>query len=257
MTRDAFCGIDMAFAKGKLLPVAVCVRDGAKVRAKDLRGVCDLKPLPRGKGNRMAFDRKAIKDFAEDTVAYLREIEKRVEVRIIKIAIDAPRKPAQNGERLCEQAIRAGGGSCFRTPTKSEWRQIEYQVRDHLECGKSVPTLPHANQLWMQAGFALFERLEQAGFECIETFPSAIVRAFDRLVPHKKTQDGFQRQLEILKRGVTFDDRVLKNRAGKNDDDRLDALLCAWVASADSGTRKPYGDGNDDTIWVIDQSKFP
>ena len=253
MPIPAFCGIDVAFAKKKTLPIAVCVRDGAHLRPLPLRSHATLRP-PRGSGNRAALDASLVSTFAADVLAYVHGVEREFDVSISRIAIDAPREPAPEGRRrACELAMDSAGWSCFTTPSRNDWTAIRRRVDDHLAAGGSESTLPHANQLWMLVGFALFERLER-DFECLEVFPSAIVRGFDPATPHKSTIDGFRRQLEILQQGVLVDEGTLATSSFGNRHDRLDALLSAWVAGTDSSHRVPFGDGQRDTIWALRRS---
>lgn len=252
MPIPAFCGIDVAFAKKKTLPVAVCIRDGASLRPLPLRSHA-LRP-PRGSGNRAALDASLVSGFAEDVAAYLHHVEHAFDITISRIAIDAPREPAPEGRRrACELAMDSAGWSCFSTPSRSEWDAIRLRVDHHLVAGGTESTLPHANQLWMLVGFALFERLEQE-FECLEVFPSAIVRGFDSAIPHKSTADGYLRQVDILRKGVVVDETALATSSFGNRHDRLDALLSAWVASTEATHRVPLGDGQRDTIWVLPRS---
>jgi hypothetical protein len=249
MPIPAFCGIDVAFAKRKMLPIAVCVRDGAYLRPLALRSHPTLRP-PRGSGNRAAWEGSAVSRFAEDAVAYLRSVEREFDVVISRIGIDAPREPAPDGRRrACELAMDSAGWSCFATPSRTAWNAIRHRVDNHLAAGGTESTLPHANQLWMLVGFALFEQLER-DFECLEVFPSAIVRSFDSLIPHKSTADGYLRQVEILRRGVLVDETALATCSFGSRHDRLDALLSAWVAGTELSDRVPFGDGQRDTIWV-------
>jgi hypothetical protein len=253
MPTSAFCGIDVAFAKKKTLPIAVAVRDGAYIRPIPLRSHPTLRP-PRGFGNRATLDASLVAKFADDAADYLHRIEHSFDITISRIAIDAPREPAPEGRRrACELAMDSAGWSCFATPSQTGWNAIRGRVEDHLAAGGTESTLPHANQLWMLVGFALFQRLEQ-NFECLEVFPSAIVRSFDSAIPHKSTADGYLRQVDILRRGVLVDDDTLAQSSFGGRHDRLDALLSAWVASKEPTQRVPLGDGHRDTIWVLPSS---
>jgi hypothetical protein len=250
MPTIAYCGIDVAFAKKKTLPVAVCVRDGTYLRPLSLRLQSGLRP-PRGSGNKATLDARCVREFAEDVTTYLHRVERAFDVSIACVAIDAPREPAPEGRRrACELAMDSAGWSCFATPSPRDWEAIRGRVEDHLARGGTESTLPHANQLWMLVGFALFEQLER-DFECLEVFPSAIVRGFDSAVPHKTTADGYRRQVEILRKGVLADDDSLATSSFGNRHDRLDALLSSWVAGVDTSHRVAFGDGLRDTIWGL------
>ena len=45
-------------------------------------------------------------------------------------------------------------------------------------------------------------------------------------------------------------ERYLKTSGWGKSDDRLDAYLCAWIASLPETERRAYGSPPDDVIWV-------
>lgn len=174
MTQDAFVGIDVAFAKSKRLPIVVCKREGTRHIPLLLRSFREAIP-PLGRGNRIALDPQAVRDFATDTLSYLRIVERAYDLRVRRIAIDAPSSFKREGlaRRAAEVAMDQRQISCFATPSRVEFEAIRAKVATHLRNGGAENCLPHANQLWMLVGFALFEVLGQH-YECIEVFPQAI-----------------------------------------------------------------------------------
>lgn len=171
---NAYFGIDVACAKGKLLPVVACVREGARLRALPLRQAGVLPP--RGMGNRLALDESIRAQFAHDTVAYVEAIERIFDVRATHIAIDAPRTPSPGQRRQAELAMDRAGISCIATPTVADFAEAARLAASHLAAGGSESRLPRANQIWMLVGFDLFAHLGRR-FPCFEVFPQAIARA--------------------------------------------------------------------------------
>jgi hypothetical protein len=100
--KEAFAGIDVAFAKKKRLPVAVCTIRGTSVEPLPLRTAL-VKP-PVGSGNARILEHKVVEDFADETAIYLSNIQTEFGVKIRRIGIDAPRTPKTDGtaRRLCE-----------------------------------------------------------------------------------------------------------------------------------------------------------
>jgi hypothetical protein len=92
ITMDAFAGIDVAFAKGKRLPVCVCLRQGTPITPLLLVAARDLRP-PTGRGNIGTLDPDVLVQFAGDVADYLHHIEQRFGVTIQRIGIDAPSDP--------------------------------------------------------------------------------------------------------------------------------------------------------------------
>lgn len=245
---QAYCGIDVACAKGKRLPVAVLVRDGSGVRALPLRRSDPIPP--QGMGNRIALDPTWRRGFAEATLQYLRAVEERHHVRIAEIAIDAPRAPARGGRRSAELAMDAHGISCIATPSVESLDNAVLKARAHSAAGGSDSTLPHANQIWMLVGFDLFATLSRWR-PCIEVFPQATVRTIAPSSPHKSKPGGLDTQLEAFAKHAGWNLAELTDSAFGARHDRLDALMSAWIASLPGSRRVAYGDGALDTIWSV------
>ena len=249
-TTASYCGIDVAFAKRKALPIVVCTRVDGRLRTLPLRDR-GLRPPPRGSGNRAALNSAILSEFAEETADYLAWVQNHLGVRVVRIAIDAPRDYAGEGERrAAELAMDALRISCFATPSRSAFERHRSRALAHLANGGPENRLPNANQWWMLVGFALFQRLEK-DYECIEVFPNAIVRALDPLVAHKSTEAGYARQADLLHAATGVSAEELAVAAHGSRHDRLDAVLSAWVASLDPCDRVAHGDGGVDTIWSV------
>ena len=254
MTTKAFAGIDVAFAKNKRLPVVVCVREGEQLIPRPLREFREALP-PRGRGNRLALDTQVVHDFALEAVEYLRAVEKAYDLEIERIAIDAPSSYKGDGvaRRAAELAMDKLRISCFATPSETEFAAIRTKANGHLDSGGAESCLPHANQLWMLVGFALFEMLS-ARYECIEVFPNAIVDALQARTVHKSKSEGLATQLSAVAKYSGWppanDHSQLDRIAFGSRHDKLDAYLSAWVASLPSSQRLASGAEPSDVIWI-------
>ncbi len=251
--EEAYCGIDVAFAKRKRLPVAVCTRTSSALRALPLRDA-GLQP-PRGSGNRAALQPTLVAAFANEALAYLREVERIYDVAIKRVAIDAPRDYAPPGQRRrADLAMDKAGISCFSTPSRAQFELIRTKALAHLSAGGPENRLPHANQLWMLVGFELFRVLE-SHFDCIEVFPQAIVRALDPTIAHKSRSDGLARQIDLLSKETGLTAESIDHSSNGPRHDRVDALLSAWIASLGQESLVCHGDGYRDTIWSVATGK--
>lgn len=252
--EDAFVGIDVAFAKGKPLPVSVCVkREAASLDNLPLRVAFEKPPV--GRGNVQALDEAVRRQFAEDVLAWLEKLERVKHLTIRRIAIDAPSDYCRDasGRRAAERAMDAHGISCFATPTEARFQEKVEQARKHLANGGKPSRLPNANQLWMLVGFELFRTLKRR-YECIETYPQAIVHELKCAARHKSTGQGLQSQIDEAAKllGISATEmraRLLAMGYGSVHD-RLDAFLSAWVAHLEETERKAFGTPPDDVIWV-------
>ena len=251
---EAFCGIDVACAKAKLLPVVVCVREGTRLRALPLRMRGPIPP--RGMGNRLSVDTVTRQNFASAAVDYLAAVERQFAVRIVEVAIDAPRSPSAGRRRAAEREMDRLGISCIATPSYAQFEAIREKVATHLAAGGSETRLPHANQLWMLVGFDLFNSLGTR-YNCIEVFPNAIVHAVAPDAAHKSTSHGFERQLQAVASAADWNPAELFAAAYGTRHDKLDAFMSAWIASLPLSQRVAYGDGAFDTIWSVRTSTAP
>jgi len=251
---DAYAGIDVAFAKRKTLPIVVCVRRDGRLEPLSLRRGAAPQP-PRGQGNVKTLDPTVLAEFAEETVRYLRAVEVRFGVSIVRVGIDAPSDPSTDLEprRKAELALDQRRISCFTTPSDQKFREIRVKVENHLVGGGAVARMPHANQLWMLVGFELFRRL-RLEWECLEVFPQATVALLGVGGVHKTRDGGIESQLAAVARFTGWPTPPLPKalaQAGYGRlHDCLDAYLAAWVASLDLNAREPLGCPPNDVIWV-------
>jgi hypothetical protein len=254
MTVSAFAGIDVAFAKGKRLPIVVCTKEDRRLVPLLLRDFREALP-PHGRGNRVALDPEAVRTFALEALDYLRAVEKAHGLRLQRIAIDAPScyKRVGIARRAAEVAMDERRISCFATPSQTEFEKIKTKAKRHLDDGGQENRLPHANQLWMLVGFALFEVLKEH-YDCIEVFPQAIANALRARKVHKSKSEGISRQLTAVAKhsGWPFDkERMgLRQIAFGSLHDKLDAYLSAWVASLSKEDCVACGDPPTDVIWI-------
>jgi hypothetical protein len=251
---NAFIGIDVAFAKGKRLPICICTRRDDRLVPVPLRRLA-LEP-PVGEGNVATLDEQRVTAFAHEAVAYVDRTCRELRLTPKRIAIDAPSSPRADGSRrrAAEAAMDRAGISCFTTPSVSEFVGIREKVRRHLAAGGTANRLPHANQLWMIVGFALFRELERIA-PCIEVFPQATARVLGSGKVHKSKTGGIEAQLEEAAKYTgwpsTPSDMADFEDLGFGDrHDRLDAYLSAWVAALEEPGRLGFGTPPHDVIWT-------
>ncbi|MBD3648137.1 MAG: DUF429 domain-containing protein, partial [Pseudomonadales bacterium] len=210
-------------------------------------------PIPRGSGNAATLDPDTVAAFAHAVLAWLQAVERHLDASIAAIAIDAPSSFAINGRRQCERAMDARGINCFATPTRAGFDEIRRKARQHLDEGGAVNRLPHANQLWMLVGFALFDVLKPH-YTCLEVFPQAIVRTLGAADIHKFKKGGVEEQLAAVGLQAGWSSQglseVLAQCVPGPSHDRLDAFMCAWVASLYPDGLEACGVVPDDVIWV-------
>jgi len=253
-SQRAFAGIDVAFAKGKRLPIVVCSWRGDRLIPEALRRL-RFKP-PVGFGNVQSCISGVVEDFARAAVEYLIRVQATLGLRIERIGIDAPSaaRAEDKSRRLAETALDAAEISCFTTPSEAEFSSIRLKVERHLAAGGHENNLPHANQLWMQVGFALFRQLSIV-FECLEVYPQATVRQLEAGSLHKFKVGAVDVQLAAASAYTGWpdsraDEPRLDEIAWGPRHDQLDAYLAAWVAALDETDRLPFGEPPHDVIWV-------
>jgi hypothetical protein len=252
--QTAFAGIDVAFAKRKRLPVAVCIRAGSRITPLHLTGREAPTP-PVGRGNAATLDAAGLFSFAQEVMVYLRDVERHFAVRIQRIGIDAPSR-ARSTEikrRRAEVALDSRRISCFTTPSTEDFIRIREKAVAHLASGGAESRLPRANQLWMLVGFALFERLAME-WECLEVFPQATVCVLGANAIHKSRMGGIaaQSMAVALRTGwpnPPFEEAI-KAAVYGSVHDGLDAYMSAWVAALEPIERVALGCPPDDVIWV-------
>lgn len=254
-SREAYAGIDVAIAKDKRLPIVVVVRRAGRLEPLALRERGAPEP-PRGCGNAAIVDQENRERLAFESATYLKAVEEHFDVRIVRIAIDAPSAPRRDDRTLreAEAALGREGISYIQTPNRSAFHSMPERLRQHLAGGGSHATLPCANQLWMLFGFALFDALSRAGWTCLEVYPQATVRILGSGQRHKSTPGAVVAQLTATARHTGWPQNPGTSALGcvayGSLHDRFDAYLAAWVASLPDSERRPIGTPPDDVIWV-------
>lgn len=130
---EAFAGIDVAFAKRKVLPIVVCVRKKTILEPLPLHAVEGISP-PRGEGNAKSLDPKTVANFADATAHYLHAVEDRFKVVIRRIAIDSPSSPKAVGAQ--------------RREARKLWMPEELATLQHRTNGNSSPSAPRQQPTW-------------------------------------------------------------------------------------------------------------
>src|SRR5579872_4939065 len=133
--RPAYIGIDVAIAKNKVLPIAICTWNNGRFVPEAVRQLA-LMP-PRGMGNAATLDDTAVKRFVRDARTYIIAACARLALVPTRIGIDAPsalRRP-ELARRRAEAALDQAGISCFATPSEAEFSSILGKVTRHLEGG--------------------------------------------------------------------------------------------------------------------------
>jgi hypothetical protein len=196
-----------------------------------------------------------VRGFAREAAEYLQEVSKRLGLRIVRMGIDAPKAPAVHGaRRAAEIAMDRAGISCIATPSRDGFETIRQKVRAHLDQGGAESRLPHANQLWMLVGFALYKELSRVA-ECLEVFPQATVQALGVGHQHKSGRGVAEAQLSAAARFTGWPsqwvkDPLLKEIAWGPSHDLVDAYLSAWIAALSEPDRVALGTPPEDVIWI-------
>jgi hypothetical protein len=256
--NEAFVGIDVACAKGKLLPICVGIRAGNRFVPLSLRG---RRHPPRSAGNKAALDAAWCRGFADEVVAYLRDVEREHDVSITRIGIDAPSAPRSDGAsvRASERGLGAAGISFFKTPSREDLEKNFAEAATYVASTRDETRMPHANTIWMRVGFALFDALRPR-WECIEVYPQATVRglvaagALPEGSAHKSLGKTPLVQLQACSRysGWPLEESARETRRiGYGAlHDRVDAYLAAFTAALPPEQRVHYGNPPHDAIWA-------
>lgn len=253
-------GIDVTFAKKKVLPVVIArVVEGrvALIPRRQLPGA-----PPRGRGNLVLTmgsrsDDPAVQ-FAEATADFLDDVQRELDEPIGRIGVDAPRGPAPVGRlRASEQAMADAGISFIQTP--SDFEAVRARARASVEEGMPESRLAEANRLWMLVGRRLFEVLgDRFGHDrVIEVYPYA---AFDRVAAaaHRKTSAvGVEERLRGLAAYAGWNSadelgNAIRASTWGPMHDKVDATLCAVLAARARVEDSFQGPAADplDRIWM-------
>lgn len=251
-----YVGIDVACAKRKRLPICFAAWNGKRLEPLGIPA-CLSERFPRGTGNKEIAKPDPFRESATELVTALHKTAETQGWEIAGVAIDAPAAPPRSGRRKSDRELNARGLSVFQTPSADQWKQIFDTCQAHLRDGGAIARLPHANKIWMQYGFRLFEELRKVQQpRLIEVYPHAIIRSFASKVAHKATREGYEGQLELIAkatgwRGDELNCRLRQTVPGMPHD-KLDAFMAAWVASLEEPKRCAFGDkcDPDNSIWV-------
>jgi len=203
----------------------------------------------------LAIEVDVVESFAQEALVYIETIQKLLDIRVIRIAIDAPSdfKRSDRTRRAAEEAMDKRKISCFATPSREEFDAIILKVKTHLKAGGSESTLPHANQLWMLVGFSLFEKLGRI-CECIEVYPQATAAVLGCSKIHKSKADGIAAQFQSASMATGWSGGSgkpeLESAVFGSPHDKLDAYLSAWIASLPERDRIACGVPPNDAIWI-------
>ncbi len=139
---------------------------------------------------------------------------------------------------------------------RAEFRLAEFQLRERGIAVSGTPSTVEACPAWMQAGFALYRKLEKMGFKkypgenashhILETHPHACfsVMAGGAPLPKPSLEGKIQRQLLLYERGVRIKDpmdffeEITRYKMMKGifpvdmlySPEQLDALVAAYTA---------------------------
>jgi len=251
-----FIGIDVACAKGKRLPICCVTKKGRRIEPIDLPD--DVKgAIPRGPGNIEIQQPQPFRSLAAEVAGALYKLAADGTYSIERIAIDAPAKGPTHSERHSERQLFDRRQSCFKTPIQKRWdEEIVPRCHKHLDEGGSLARIPFANMIWMRYGFELFAAIRLKNFKVIETYPNSIVKVIAPNAERKTKAEGYRQQRDAISDRTGSSAKgledALKRTVSGSKDDRLDAFMCAWVASLSCDELCAYGDKNnhDDCIWV-------
>jgi hypothetical protein len=174
-----------------------------------------------------------------------------------RIAIDAPLIPKKNGlkRRLAERAFDSRKINCYATPSKEEFESISEIGKTHLNGGGEVSRLPHSNQIFMLAGFAIYQALKNVA-ECIEIFPHATVKLLGVAGKHKTKENQAYVQLHAMSKYTGWPSskdewNKVKNICSGDLHDKVDAYGAAWVASLDVEQRLALGETSQNDAIIL------
>jgi predicted nuclease with RNAse H fold len=258
---EAFIGIDLACAKNKYCPVSICIIEQGRLIPLQLTKESFLPP--KGAGNVATLNRENNYRYAREIKQYILRICEAHNLTPKRIALDAPLTP-KNGSlkrRLAEQALDRLRISCYATPSAADFEKIIAKGKVHIAQGKELSRLPHSMQIFMLAGFALAEVLEEVA-EVIEIYPQANARLLSVAGKHKTKQDQSIVQLQAISEytgwpKASHEWESVANICKAPMHDKIDAYSAAWIASLPVEKRVALGSvEHNDAIWVPDLDKL-
>lgn len=242
----AYIGIDVSCAIKKRCPISICVKqDGRLVPL--LLAKNKYQP-PLGFGNAATLIEENNIAYANTIKNYILDVCKQFGLTPTRIAIDAPLLPKQKHikRRLAERQLDSRKISCYATPSQSEFESIINKGKAHLKNGAEVSRLPHSNQIFMLAGFAIYQVLKNVA-ECIEVFPHATVKLLGVAGKHKTKENQAYVKLQAISNYTGWpssesDWSTVKDICSGDLHDKVDAYGAAWVASLDDENRLALGE---------------
>jgi predicted nuclease with RNAse H fold len=258
---DAFIGIDLACAKNKHCPISICTFENGRLIPLLLTEEAFV--APRGSGNVATLNREHNYVYANEIKNYILSVCKAHNLTAKRIALDAPLTPKKHTlkRRLAEQALDRFRISCYATPSAADFENIIAKGKAHIAQGKEPSRLPHSMQIFMLAGFALAEVLEEVA-EVIEIYPQANARLLSVAGKHKTKQDQSMVQLKAISEYTGWPNAAhewdsVGNICKAPMHDKIDAYSAAWIASLPVEKRVALGSvEHNDAIWVPDLDKL-
>ena len=242
----AYIGIDVSCAKKKRCPISICVKENGRLIPL-LLGQNKNQP-PLGFGNAATLIEENNIAYADAIKSYIVEVCKEHNLTPGRIAIDAPLIPKENNlkRRIAEQELDSRKISCYATPSQREFESIINRGKAHLDKGEVVSRLPHSMQIFMLAGFAIYQALKSVA-NCIEVFPHATAKILGTTSKHKTKENQAYVQLIAMSKYTGWPSsedewRKVKDICSGDPHDKVDAYGAAWVASLDEAQRLVLGD---------------
>ena len=242
----AYIGIDVSCAKKKRCPITICVKDNGRLIPLLLAQNKNQPPL--GFGNAATLIEANNIAYAAAIKIYIIGVCKEHNLTPVRIAIDAPLIPKQNDikRRIAERELDSRKISCYTTPSQSEFESIINRGKAHLNKGGEVSRLPHSMQIFMLAGFAIYQALNEVA-ECIEVFPHATAKILGAAEQHKTKENQAYVQLHAMSKYTGWPSSEdewskVKDICSGDLHDKADAYGAAWLASLNVEQRLVLGD---------------
>ena len=251
----AYIGIDVSCAKKKRCPIAICVKQNGRLIPVLLAQSKNKPPL--GFGNAATLVKENNVAYAAAIKSYIIDVCKEHNLTPVRIAIDAPLIPKHKAlkRRLAERELDSRKISCYATPSQNEFEGIVNRGKAHLESGGEVSRLPHSMQIFMLAGFELYQALKDVA-ECIEVFPHATAKLLGTAGKHKTKGNQAYVQLHAVSKYTGWPTseeewNTIKDICTGDLHDNVDAYGAAWVASLDEEHQIALGDRSlNDAIFL-------
>ncbi|AEP29386.1 DUF429 domain-containing protein [Brumicola nitratireducens] len=251
----AYIGIDVSCAKKKRCPIAICIKENDRL-VPLLLAQAKYQP-PFGSGNAKTLFAENNTAYAAGIKSYIVDVCKQHNLTPARIAIDAPLLPKKNDQkrRIAERELDRQKISCYATPSQSEFERIIERGKTHLKEGGQVVHLPHSIQIFMLAGFAIYQALKNVA-ECIEVFPHATAKLLGTAGKHKTKDNQAHIQLHAMSKYAGWPRTeeewgTVKDICSGDVHDKVDAYSAAWIASLDDEQHLVLGNpSSNDAIYL-------